>query len=178
MSENKVHFWHILLYYFKKGKRAAEAHRKMCGVYGDDALTEHAAQKWFAKFRSGDTSLEDGSRSGRLTEVDSNDIKALVEQNRTLKMREIAETLKIGWNPARKRPVSQTKVTGDEKWIIYDNIVCKRSWGTAGEPPNATPKAGLHPKKILLSIWWDHRGMLFYELLPQGKTIDSKVYCS
>ena len=69
-------------------------------------------------------------------------------------------------------------VTGDEKWIIYDNIVRKRSWGIAGEPPNVTPKAGLHPKKILLSIWWDHRGVLFYELLPQGKTSDSKVYCT
>ncbi|XP_018343849.1 PREDICTED: histone-lysine N-methyltransferase SETMAR-like [Trachymyrmex septentrionalis] len=80
MSENKVHFRHILLYYFKKGKRAAEAHRKICSVYGDDALTKRAAQKWFAKFRSGDTSLEDGPRSGRPTEVDSNDIKALVEQ--------------------------------------------------------------------------------------------------
>ncbi|XP_018393383.1 PREDICTED: histone-lysine N-methyltransferase SETMAR-like [Cyphomyrmex costatus] len=174
MSENKVHFRHILLYYFKK---------------------ERAAQKWFAKFRSGDTSLEDGPRSGRPTEVDSNDIKALVEQDRTLKVREIAETLKIAQadrgepgqphihlqftsEAARKRPVSQRIVTGDEKWITYYNIVRKRSWGTAGEPPNATPKAGLHPKKILLSIWWDHRGLLFYELLPQGKTIDSKVYCT
>ena len=75
-------------------------------------------------------------------------------------------------------PFLKRIVTGDEKWIIYDNIVRKRSWGIAGEPPNVTPKAGLHPKKILLSIWWDHRGVLFYELLPQGKTIDSKVYCT
>lgn len=218
MSENKVHFRHILLYYFKKGKRAAEAHRKICGVYGDDALTERAAQKWFAKFRSGDTSLEDGPRSGRPTEVDSNDIKALVEQDRTIKVREIAETLKIGYGTVQRHlqqlgyvsrldvwvphkltemnlanrisicnsllkrhesdPFLKRIVTGDEKWIIYDNIVRKRSWRTAGEPPNATPKAGLHPKKILLSIWWDYRGVLFYELLSQGKTIDSKVYCT
>ena len=102
MSENKVHFRHILLYYFKKGKRAAEAHRKICGVYGDDALTERAAQKWFAKFRSGDTSLEDGPRNGRPTEVDSNDIKALVEQDRTLKVREIAETLKIDYGTIQR----------------------------------------------------------------------------
>ncbi|XP_032690457.1 histone-lysine N-methyltransferase SETMAR-like [Odontomachus brunneus] len=197
MSENKLHFRHILLYYFKKGKRATEAHRKICGVYGDDALTERAAQKWFAKFHSGDTSLEDGPRSGRPTEVDSNDIKALVEQDRTLKVREIAETLKIVphklteenlanrisiCNSLLKRhesdPFLKRIVTGDEKWIIYNNIMRKRSWGTAGEPPNAIPKAGLQSKKILLSIWWDHRGVLFYELLPQGKTIDLKVYCT
>ncbi|XP_011055470.1 PREDICTED: histone-lysine N-methyltransferase SETMAR-like [Acromyrmex echinatior] len=150
-----------------------------------------------AKFRSRDTSLEDGPRSGRPTEV-----------------REIAETLKVDyrtvqrhlqqlgyvsrldvWGPHKlteenlanrmsicnsllKRHESDSFlkriVTGDKKWIIYDNIVHKRSWGTAGEP-NATPKAGLHPK-ILLSIWWDHV-VLFYEL-PQEKTIDSKVYCT
>ena len=24
MEENKVHFWHVMLYYFKKGKNATE----------------------------------------------------------------------------------------------------------------------------------------------------------
>ncbi|XP_018400177.1 PREDICTED: histone-lysine N-methyltransferase SETMAR-like, partial [Cyphomyrmex costatus] len=203
-----------------KGKRAAEAHRKICGVsvYGDDALTERAAQKWFAKFRSGDTSLEDGPRSSRPTEVNSNDIKALVEQDRTLKVREIAETLKIGYGTVQKHlqqlgymsrldvwvphklteenlanhisicnsllkrhesdPFLKRIVTGDEN---EKNEVAQRLESYVRvllcfDPLCAAPKAGLHPKKILLFIWWDYRGVLFYELLPQGKTIDSKVY--
>lgn len=35
---NNVHYRHILLYYFKKGKRAT--HKNVYRVYGDDALTE------------------------------------------------------------------------------------------------------------------------------------------
>lgn len=35
-----VHYRHVLLYYFKKGKRAEEAQRKICRVYSDDTLTE------------------------------------------------------------------------------------------------------------------------------------------
>jgi len=60
MEVNKVHYRHILFYYFKKGKRAAEAHKKICRVYGDDVLTER--QKWFAKFRSGDFDINDAPR--------------------------------------------------------------------------------------------------------------------
>ena len=32
------HFRHILLFYFRKEKNAAQAHRKLCGVYGDECV--------------------------------------------------------------------------------------------------------------------------------------------
>jgi len=32
-------------------------------------------------------------------------------------------------------------VTGDEKWIIYNNVERKRSWRKRNELPLATPKA-------------------------------------
>ena len=41
-----------------------------------------------------------------------------------------------------------------------------------------TPKAGLHPKKVMLCIWWDWKGVLYYELLPENQTINSNKYCS
>ena len=34
MEENKQHFWHIMLYYFKKGKNATEMQKTVCAVYG------------------------------------------------------------------------------------------------------------------------------------------------
>ena len=52
-------------------------------------------------------------------------------------------------------PFLKQVVTGDEKWIIYNNIERKRSWGKRNEPSLATPKANLHPKKIMLCVWWD-----------------------
>jgi len=44
------------------------------------------------------------------------------------------------------------QVMGDEKWIIYNNVERKKSWGKRNELPLATPKAGLHPKKVILCV--------------------------
>ena len=46
-------------------------------------------------------------------------------------------------------------VTGNEKWILYDNVEWKKLWGKRNEPLPTTPKAGVHPKKVILCIWWD-----------------------
>ena len=67
-------------------------------------------------------------------------------------------------------------VTGDESWILYDNTTRRAVWIPRGEEPPAQPKADLHPKKILLCCFWDAQGMLYYELLQQGKTINATVY--
>ena len=75
MEENKPHFQHIMLYYFKKGKNATETQEKICTVYGEEAVTDRTCQKWFAKFRAGDFSLDDASWSGGPAEVDSDQIE-------------------------------------------------------------------------------------------------------
>ena len=69
-------------------------------------------------------------------------------------------------------------MTGDEKWTLYNNVERKRSWGKRNEPPPTTPKAGLHPKKVMLCIWWDWKGVLYYELLLENQTIYSYKLCS
>ena len=50
-EENIQHFWHIMLYYFKKGKNATEMKKKkICAVHGEGAMTDRMCQKWFVKF--------------------------------------------------------------------------------------------------------------------------------
>ena len=71
MEEQDAHFRHILSYYFRKGKNASQAYKKLCAVYGNEALTERKCQNWFAKFRSGDFSLKNPA------EVDETHIEAL-----------------------------------------------------------------------------------------------------
>ena len=44
------HFQHILLFYFRKGKKAAEAHKEICEVYGVNCLTERTCQNLFTNF--------------------------------------------------------------------------------------------------------------------------------
>jgi len=43
--------------------------------------------------------------------------------------------------------------------------------------PVPTPKHGLHPKKILISVWWTLKGVAYWELLPDGQTITADIYC-
>ena len=53
----------------------------------------------------------------------------------------------------------------------------KRLWGKRNEPPPpTTPKASLHPK-VMLCIWWDWKGVLYYELRPENQKINSNKYC-
>jgi len=74
-------------------------------------------------------------------------------------------------------PFLKQIITGDEKWIVYNNVNRKRSWSKHDEPPQTTSKADIHQKKILLSIWWDWKGVVFFELLPRNQTINTEVYC-
>lgn len=71
----------------------------------------------------------------------------------------------------------KTLITGDEKWVLYVNYTHKRQWLEAGEVGVATPKNDLHPKKIMLSVWWGVKGIIHWELLPAGCTITADLYC-
>lgn len=67
-------------------------------------------------------------------------------------------------------------VTGDEKWIHYDNPKQKKSWVLPGEPSTSTAKQNIHGKKVMLCIWWDQLGVVYYELLKQNETITGECY--
>ena len=75
-----------------------------------------------------------------------------------------------------KDPFLNKIVTGDEKWIQYDNPKRKRQWLSPGVPSKATPKPNMHGKKILLSVWWNVHGIIHFELLKPGKTITAEFY--
>ena len=67
-------------------------------------------------------------------------------------------------------------VTGDEKWIYFDNPEHKKSWVDPGQTTTSTPKRNIHGHKVLLCIWWDSLGPLYYELLKPGQTVTAQRY--
>ena len=74
--------------------RKLNTKRGLCSEEG--AVTDRTCQKWFAKFCAGDFLLGDDTPwSGRPVEVDSNQIKTLIENNQSYTMWEIANILKI-----------------------------------------------------------------------------------
>ena len=50
MEKDTQHVWRIMLHYFKKCKNTTEMQRKICAVYGEDAMTDETCQKYFARF--------------------------------------------------------------------------------------------------------------------------------
>ena len=44
-------------------------------------------------------------------------------------------------------------------------------------PAQTILKAELHQKKNILLIWWNYKGVVYFELLPNNRTINSNVYC-
>lgn len=67
-------------------------------------------------------------------------------------------------------------VTGDEKWVLYVNIMHKQQWLERGQLGIPTPKPDLHPKKVMLCVWWGVKGVLYWELLPTNTTVTAQVY--
>ncbi|UYV77681.1 MTTP [Cordylochernes scorpioides] len=62
-------------------------------------------------------------------------------------------------------------VTGDEKWIHYDNPKRIKSWVKPGHASTSTAKPNIHGKKLMLCIWRDQLGVIYYELLQPNETI-------
>jgi len=82
MENFEEHIRHILFYYFKKGKKATEAREKLRRVYGRNVVKKRQCQNWFAQFRDGDFSVKDAHRSGRLSKIDDDEMKALMQANK------------------------------------------------------------------------------------------------
>ena len=56
-------------------------------------------------------------------------------------------------------------VTGDEKWIYFENPKYKKSWVIPGEPLTSTAKTNCYGRKTMLCVWWDQKDVIYYELL-------------
>jgi len=70
-------------------------------------------------------------------------------------------------------------VTGDEKWISYDNFKKKKYYAKPGQSlpsiSTSTLRPNIHGSKITLCIW-DQKGLVYYELLKPGDSIMGDRY--
>ena len=68
-------------------------------------------------------------------------------------------------------------ITGDEKWITYDIDVRNGSWSKPGEASQTVENPVLTLRKVMPSVWWDWKGIVYHELPEPGQTINSTLHC-
>lgn len=110
----------IFLYEFKLNQSAAETARKINQAFGNDSVNERTVRRWFAKFRSGDFSLEDEPRSGRPRVIQDEDLRTLVETDPSQTVRGIAEELGVSSHAVFDGLKRIGKVKKLEKWVPHD----------------------------------------------------------
>ena len=78
---NKCHLREVLIFCFKWKKTAAEAHRMLVKIYGDNAPSDKTCREWFRRFKSSDFDVEDKERSGRPRAFKDEELQALVDKD-------------------------------------------------------------------------------------------------
>ena len=70
-------------------------------------------------------------------------------------------------------------VTGDESWAHHYEPETKRQsmqWHHLGSPSPKKFKLAPSAGKVMITVFWDSRGVILLDLLPKGETINSARY--
>ena len=91
---------HVLIYHcFLMKQNTVQTQQWLEKCYGDSAPSKTTICRWYDEFKRGRTYTEDAERSGRPNEVVTPEtikkVHQIVFENHKLKLREIADTLKI-----------------------------------------------------------------------------------
>ena len=60
-------------------------------------------------------------------------------------------------------------VTGVEEWIYLENL-------DPGASSTSTTRPNRFYRKTMLCVWWNHGGIVYYELLMREEVVDTKHY--
>ena len=72
-------------------------------------------------------------------------------------------------------------ITGDETWIYaYDPETADQSseYRAKGEPKPKKSRQSRSKIKVMLTVFFDYRGVVHYEFLPTGQTVNKEYYLS
>ncbi|GIY16171.1 HTH_48 domain-containing protein [Caerostris extrusa] len=113
----------------QNGKSATQDAKKICAVYSENAVVERNAQKWFARIKAGDFSLEDQERPSRPATSNEDQIKTLIKNSPYYMTRELVEMLKISKSPVSEHFVKLGYTNRFDIWVPQ-NLTEKKTDGS------------------------------------------------
>jgi len=113
----KKHMREALLFCFNLKKSAAESHRMLVEVYGDNALSETMCRDWFRQFNDDNFDLSDKKRENRPRKVEQCQLQTLLDENDTQSQKMLAEQLGVSQAAISMQLHAMGKVQKIGKWV-------------------------------------------------------------
>ncbi|CAK9805828.1 Histone-lysine N-methyltransferase SETMAR [Anthophora plagiata] len=110
----------VLYFLFCCGESATSAAIKINSVHGEHTISVRTAQKWFKKFKVGQSSIYDEPRSGRPVNFDNDVLKNLVESEPQLTVDQIAERMGSSHGTVFRHLKEIGKVSKLRKWVPHE----------------------------------------------------------
>jgi histone-lysine N-methyltransferase SETMAR len=72
-------------------------------------------------------------------------------------------------------------ITGDESWVYGYNPETKQQysqWESPGSPILEKARQSPSTTKNMLIVFFDIRGIVHHEFIPEGQTVNAEFYCN
>ncbi|UYV80564.1 hypothetical protein LAZ67_19000694 [Cordylochernes scorpioides] len=141
--------------------KCVDAFRMLTVAYGEATLDRSNAYRWYKMFSEGLEDVNDEERAGRpstsTTGEKINEVERMILANRQI----------------------TRVITGDEAWVYGYDVETKAQssqWKLPHEPRPKKARQVRSNVKALLTVFFDCRGVVHHEFLPQGRTVNKNYY--
>ncbi|UYV62070.1 RNGTT [Cordylochernes scorpioides] len=144
-------------------------------AFKDDCISRSQSEKWHKAFKEGREEVADEPRSGRPTtaRTDENVDRVLDKELRVLRCQELLDLIQ------NEPDFLNSVVTGDESWMFEYDPESKRqscAWHTKSSPRPKKARMSKSRIKTMIIVFFDIRGIVHCEFVPQGQTVNSAFY--
>jgi len=115
-----MHFRHLMLFFYRKGKNVTQAPNKICAVYDEGAVAERTVQKWFAAGLKLVISILKikNARAGSPPQMKIR-LKH-IENNSRYRTRKLTEILNISKSTIHEHFVKLGYINRFDVWVLHD----------------------------------------------------------